>query len=97
MALNYLTETKGIPHNRIILYGRSLGGGPATDLASRFPVGGLILEQTFASVYRTVLPSAFYLGTTLITFQKSPRSSVHYSSFTEARITSSLQRMDANF
>ena len=56
MALNYLTETKGIPHNRIILYGRSLGGGPATDLASRFPVGGLILEQTFASVYRTVLP-----------------------------------------
>jgi len=55
-AMSYLTTQKGIPSNRIILYGRSLGGGPATDIAARMPVAGLILEQTYASVYRTVIP-----------------------------------------
>ena len=55
-AYTYLTEEKKIPPGKIILYGRSLGGGPATDLASRKPVGGLILEQAFTSVYRTVIP-----------------------------------------
>ncbi len=55
-ALAYLTAQKGIPPSRILLYGRSLGGGPATDIASRIPVAGLILEQTYTSVFRTVLP-----------------------------------------
>jgi fermentation-respiration switch protein FrsA (DUF1100 family) len=36
------------------VHGRSIGGGPAVDLASREPVGGLILESTFTSAFRVL-------------------------------------------
>jgi fermentation-respiration switch protein FrsA (DUF1100 family) len=53
-AFNYLVATKGIPSERIILLGRSLGGAVAVDLASRQMVGGLIMESTFTSAFRVV-------------------------------------------
>ena len=53
-AYNYLTENLGVSPEKIILYGRSVGGGPSVDLASREPVGGLILENTFVSTFRVV-------------------------------------------
>lgn len=49
-AYAYLTHTLGVPPERIIVHGRSLGGGPAVDLASREPVAGLVLESAFTSV-----------------------------------------------
>lgn len=51
-AYNYLTQKLGVNPEKIILYGRSVGGGPSVDLASRKPVGGLILENTFVSTFR---------------------------------------------
>jgi fermentation-respiration switch protein FrsA (DUF1100 family) len=53
-AYEYLTGTREIPPHRIILHGRSVGGGPAVDLASRESVGGLILESTFTSASRVL-------------------------------------------
>lgn len=53
-AYRYLTEDRNIPSTRIIVHGRSLGGGVATDLAAREPVGGLILESTFTSASRVL-------------------------------------------
>ncbi len=53
-AYRYLTETQGVPPDKILIQGRSLGGGPATYLATRYPVGGLILESTFRSVFTVV-------------------------------------------
>lgn len=53
-AYNYLIETRKIPPDRIILHGRSLGGAMAVDLASREPVGGLILETSFTSAARVL-------------------------------------------
>ena len=53
-AYNYLTQHLGISPNRIIAYGHSLGGGLAVDLASRKPIGGLIVENTFISAFRVV-------------------------------------------
>ncbi|MFB2878056.1 alpha/beta hydrolase [Floridanema aerugineum] len=53
-AYDYLTQKLGVSPNKIILYGRSVGGGPSVDLASRKPVGGLILENTFVSTFRVV-------------------------------------------
>jgi abhydrolase domain-containing protein 17 len=47
----YATTELGIPPERIILYGRSVGSGPATELAARQPVGGLILESAFTSTF----------------------------------------------
>lgn len=40
--------------DRIILYGRSVGGGPSTDLAARRPVAGLILESAFVSIFQVM-------------------------------------------
>lgn len=47
---DWLTDMKHIPGERIILYGKSLGGGVATDLATRRPHRALILAKTFTSV-----------------------------------------------
>lgn len=51
-AYEYLTGTLRIPPERIILLGKSVGGGPSTDLASRKPVGGLVLQSAFISAFR---------------------------------------------
>jgi len=53
-AYAYLTERLAIPPERIILYGRSVGSGPAVDLAARQRVGGLILESAFMSAFRVL-------------------------------------------
>ena len=43
-------RAKGFAATNIILYGQSLGGGVATELAMREKTGGLILQSTFTSV-----------------------------------------------
>lgn len=55
-AYRYLTEQLQVPPEQVILYGRSLGGGAAIDLATQYPVAGLILESTFTSAFRVVVP-----------------------------------------
>src|SRR5262249_49330768 len=51
-AYDHLARTLHVPAERVIVYGRSLGGGPTVDLARRRPVGGVILESTFQSAFR---------------------------------------------
>ena len=46
----YLTETKGIAPEEIVIFGRSLGGAVAATLATRTSPAGLILESVFSSV-----------------------------------------------
>lgn len=46
---NYLTVTKQIPSDRIIIYGHSLGTGVAIDLATRVPAAALVVEAGFRS------------------------------------------------
>lgn len=55
-AYQYMTQTLKIPPHRILVYGRSVGGGPSTDLAAHQPIAGLILESTFTSIFRVVIP-----------------------------------------
>lgn len=45
----YLTETRAVPAGTIILFGRSLGGAVALELATRVRPGGLVLESTFTT------------------------------------------------
>ena len=54
VALDYLREQCGVPVGRILVYGSSLGGGPAVELASREPVAGLVLQSAFTSTYRVM-------------------------------------------
>lgn len=52
-ALNYLIHEKRIPADRIFIYGHSLGGAIAIDLATREEakkVAGLIVESSFTSI-----------------------------------------------
>jgi hypothetical protein len=47
---NFLTQTRGIDPKRIALFGESLGGAVAIDLAVKKEVGAVILESTFTSI-----------------------------------------------
>jgi hypothetical protein len=49
-GLAYLTQTRGFPERRVVLFGRSLGGAVAVDLAQDHELAGVILESTFSSL-----------------------------------------------
>jgi len=53
-AYDYLTLTLKAPPDRIIIFGRSVGSGPAVHLAVRRPAAGLILQSAFLSAFRVV-------------------------------------------
>ncbi len=55
IAWNYLTQEKQISPSRIFLYGHSLGGAIAIDLAVKHPeAAGLIVESSFTSIQDVV-------------------------------------------
>jgi fermentation-respiration switch protein FrsA (DUF1100 family) len=81
-AYEYLTGSLHVPPGRIILYGRSIGGGPSVDLAVRRPVGGLILESTFTSaaacsMLTRVLPGDAFRNIDKIGSVKCPLLVIH--------------------
>jgi hypothetical protein len=50
-AWRYLTQVRGVPPDQIWIYGESLGGAIALDLAVRNPnAAGLVLQSTFTSM-----------------------------------------------
>jgi Hydrolases of the alpha/beta superfamily len=61
-AYDYLAINLATPPDRILIYGRSIGGGPAVHLAARRPAAGLILQSAFVSAFRvlTRIPLLFF-------------------------------------
>lgn len=51
-----LLLSKGIPPSRIVVYGQSIGSAPAVHLASRRPLGGVVLHSPLASALRVIDP-----------------------------------------
>ncbi len=49
-AYRHLRETVGVPPERIVLFGHSLGSAVAVELATRVPAAGLVLDGALASV-----------------------------------------------
>ncbi len=49
-AWRYLTVTRGVKASDIVIFGRSVGGALAIELATRVEPGALIVESTFTSV-----------------------------------------------
>jgi hypothetical protein len=49
-GLRYLNEQRGFSPAQIVVFGRSLGGAVAVDLAQDQKLAGVILESTFTSV-----------------------------------------------
>lgn len=48
-AYKWLTEKRNVPPNHIIIFGRSLGGCIAAQLAGKVRAGGLVVESAFTS------------------------------------------------
>merc|ERR1719272_2864694 len=51
-AFKYLRDDVGVPWQRIVPYGRSIGTGPSVHLATRTAVRGLVLQSGMMSIYR---------------------------------------------
>lgn len=61
-AFDRMAERADVDRERIVAYGRSLGGGAAGDLARDRPVAALVLQSTFSSmaaVARSMLVPGF--------------------------------------
>lgn len=75
-AFDYALTQPDIDPERIILFGSSLGGAVAVDVATQRPAAGLILEATFSSakdvarVAYPFLPVHFFLKTQLNSVEK---------------------------
>jgi hypothetical protein len=50
IAAGQWLQHRGFAGENIIAFGESLGGGVASELALRLPLGGLVLQSTFTSV-----------------------------------------------
>jgi hypothetical protein len=53
-AYDFLALNLGTPPDHIILFGRSIGTGPAVQLATRRPAAGLVLQSPFLSAFRVL-------------------------------------------
>ena len=75
-AYRYLRDGRGVPADRIIIFGHSLGSAVAVDLASRVSVGGLIVEGALTSVVDRgqelypFIPVRWIAGTRFVSIEK---------------------------
>lgn len=49
-AMEWLMERTDLPPDRVVQFGRSLGGGVAVHVAAKYDAAGLILDRTFNSI-----------------------------------------------
>jgi fermentation-respiration switch protein FrsA (DUF1100 family) len=77
-AYEWLLE-RGVPAGDVVLYGESLGGAIAVDLAARRPVGGVILESAPSSIIGVArhhygwLPVGLFLSARYDALERIPR------------------------
>ena len=71
-AWRFLVEEKGIPPEKIVLIGRSLGGAPASKLAAEKHPRRLICESSFISIPETGSDSYPYLPVRQLARYKFP-------------------------
>ncbi len=62
-AWNYLVHAKGIAPETIVIWGRSLGGAVAAEIAQHQPIAALVLESTFHSLHSVASRQYWYLPT----------------------------------
>ena len=71
-SYEYLTRTLGVPPERLVIFGHSLGSGVAIELASRVPAAGLIVEGAYTSVVERGQELFPYFPVALIATQRFP-------------------------
>ena len=73
LAYDYLRTTLGVPSDRILIFGYSLGAGPAVELALHRPAAGLVLQGAFVSTYRVQTLVPLFPGDKFVNLSKVPR------------------------
>lgn len=82
LAAYALLRSRGIPPERIVLYGQSLGAAVCSELALQRPAAGLILETPFTSIpdmarrYYGPLPAHLLLAARYDVLSRMPRIKV---------------------
>ena len=81
-ALDHVTRVLGVPAERLILWGRSVGGGPTVHLAAQHPPAGMVLEATFTSAFcvvtsRRILPFDRFENRRLLRGMSVPTLFIH--------------------
>ncbi len=81
-AYAHATGPLGVSPDRLILWGRSVGGGPTVHLASQHPVAGMVLEATFTSAFcvvtsRPILPFDRFTNQKLLRAMHVPTLFIH--------------------
>ncbi len=75
-AWEYLTTERGFSARQLIIFGKSLGGVPAIDLATKVEAAGLIVQSSFTSaadMARAVLP---FIPSAIIRTRMDSRSKI---------------------
>lgn len=72
LAYDHLRTKLGVPAERIVLFGYSLGSGPAVELALRQPTAGLVLQGSFISAYRVMTGIPVFPGDKFVNLRKVP-------------------------
>lgn len=73
LAYEYMRTKLGVPADRIVVFGYSLGGGPAVELALHKPVAGLVLQSAFVSAYRVMTRLPIFPGDLFVNIAKVPQ------------------------
>jgi alpha-beta hydrolase superfamily lysophospholipase len=73
LAYDYLRTKLGVPANRIVIFGYSLGGGPGVELALHEPAAGLVLQGAFTSAYRVMTRIPVFPGDMFVNIAKVPQ------------------------
>lgn len=73
LAFDHVRDNLGVPAERIVLFGYSLGGGPAVEVALHRPAAGLVLQGAFVSAYRVKTRVPLFPGDKFVNLAKMPR------------------------
>jgi fermentation-respiration switch protein FrsA (DUF1100 family) len=72
LAYDHLRTKLGVPAGQIVLFGYSLGSGPAVELALQQPTAGLVLQGPFISAYRVMTGIPVFVGDKFVNIRKAP-------------------------
>uniref|UniRef100_A0A0G4G930 Serine aminopeptidase S33 domain-containing protein n=1 Tax=Chromera velia CCMP2878 TaxID=1169474 RepID=A0A0G4G930_9ALVE len=75
-VLRHLVDRIGVSYSQVFLLGRSIGSGPAVDLSSRYPLGGLVLVSAFTSLREAVAAVVGRLPAMLVSGSAFPNGSL---------------------
>lgn len=72
LAYDYMRTKLGVPADRLIIFGYSLGAGPGVELARQRPAAGLVLQGAFVSAYRVMTRISLFPGDKFVNLAKMP-------------------------